>query len=101
MEHMVFMKLIPDAFDDAAERDYRETFAALQSALPDDILAASVRRNCVAREQNMDVLIHMTLAGESSLQAYLNHPIHRAIGQRYNDKIVSIASFDYQEDDHD
>ena len=101
MEHMVFMKLIPGAFDDAAERDYRETFAALQKALPDDILAVCVRRNCVPREQNMDVLISMTLAGEASLKTYLNHPIHRAIGQRYSDKIVSIASFDSQEVDLD
>ena len=98
MKHLVFMKLIPGAFDDAAERDYRETFAALQSALPDDILAVSVRKNCVARAQNMDVLVEMTLAGEPSLQAYLNHPLHRAIGQRYSDKIVSVASFDYQEE---
>ena len=60
MKHLVFMKLIPGAFDDAAERDYRETFAALQSALPDDILAVSVRKNCVARAQNMDVLVEMT-----------------------------------------
>ena len=46
----------------------------------------------------MDVLVEMTLAGEPSLQTYLNHPLHRAIGQRYSDKIVSVASFDYQEE---
>ncbi len=96
MKHLVLMRLEPGRFDAAAEREYNETFDALKAALPDDILAFRVLRNCVAREQNMDVMIELELAGPDSLPAYLDHPLHKAIGARYNPYVLSIASFDYE-----
>ena len=56
MKHFVLMRLQPGVFDEEAERDYRETFEALQKALPEEILAVSVRRNVVDRPQNMTVI---------------------------------------------
>lgn len=94
MKHFVLMRLQPGVFDEKAERDYRETFEALQKALPEEILAVSVRRNVVDRPQNMTVMIEMSLKDQTSLQKYLSHPLHVGIGQRYNPFVEAIASFD-------
>ncbi len=98
MRHMVMMKLEEGRFDERAEADYRETFAKLKEALPEEILSVRVIRNCVARPQNMDVLIEMELKDEDSLPKYLKHPLHVAIGGRYNPYVVRIASFDEREE---
>ncbi len=97
MKHLVFMKLEEGRFDEAAERDYRKTFAALAAALPDAIVSCCVRRNTLDRAQNFDVMIELTLTGPEALQAYLQHPLHKAIGARYQPYIRSIGSFDYEE----
>ena len=98
MRHLVMMKLQPGVFDDAAEADYRETFRQLQAALPEEIRSVRVLRNCVPREQNMDVCIEMELRGPESLPLYLRHPLHVGIGERYNPYVVKIASFDTEEE---
>lgn len=97
MTHMVLMKLRDGCFTDEVYFDYCETFDAIARALPEDVLRVRVYRNCVTRDQNMDVLIRMELAGPDSLQKYLNHPLHVAIGSRMNPHVVKIASFDCEE----
>ena len=94
MRHIVMMKLQPGVFDAAALKDYRDTFRALQEALPEDILAVRVIPNAVPREQNMDVMIEMELRNAEALPRYLRHPLHVGIGERYNPHVVKIASFD-------
>ncbi len=94
MKHFVLMRLQPGVFDEKAERDYRETFEALQKALPEEVLAVSVRRNVVDRPQNMTVMIEMSLKDQTSLHKYLSHPLHVGIGERYNPFVEAIASFD-------
>ena len=94
MRHCVLMRLKPGVFDERAERDYRETFEKLREALPEEILSVSVRRNIVDRPQNMTVMIEMQLREEASLPRYLNHPLHQAIGKKYNPFVEAIASFD-------
>ena len=94
MKHYVLMRLKPGVFDDQAERDYRETFEKLREALPEDVLSVSVRRNVVDRPQNMTVMVEMILKEEASLPRYLQHPLHQAIGRRYNPSVEAIASFD-------
>ena len=97
MKHYVLMRLKEGVFDETAEQDYRDTFARLREALPEDILAVTVLRNVVDRPQNMTVMIEMTLKDADSLPKYLNHPLHKAIGQRYNPFVEAIASFDCEE----
>lgn len=94
MKHYVLMRLKEGVFDEKAEQDYRDTFARLREALPEDILAVTVLRNVVDRPQNMTVMIEMTLKGPDSLPKYLSHPLHTAIGKRYNPFVEAIASFD-------
>ncbi|MBQ9010647.1 MAG: Dabb family protein [Clostridia bacterium] len=94
MRHIVMMRLKPGVFDEAAEREYRETFDALAREMPEEILRVQVHRNIVDRAQNMTVMIEMTLREEASLQRYLTHPLHVAMGKKYNPYVEAIASFD-------
>ena len=95
MIHMVFMKFETGFFTPSVTARIAEAFEQLQAALPEQILSVEVRENCVARETNMDLLIQMELSGEDALDAYLVHPVHRAIGEVMNPHIVNRCSFDY------
>lgn len=97
MRHMVFFKFIPGGLGDDVLLDYTETYSALREALPDDILSCRVVRNIVEREQNMDLLVEMRLAGPDSLPRYLSHPLHTELGRRCSGRLVSVASFDCEE----
>ena len=99
IRHLVMMRLKPGVFTEEAERDYRDTFAALKEALPEDILAATVHKNMVDRPQNMTVMVEMILKDEASLPKYLRHPLHQGIGRRYNPFVEAIASFDCEVSD--
>ena len=94
MRHILMMRLMPGIFDEAAEQEYRSTFDALAKALPEEVQSVRVIRNIVDRPQNMTVMIEMQLRDESSLQQYLKHPLHQAIGKKYNPYVEAIASFD-------
>ena len=94
MRHFVFMRFEKDYFDKAVFEYIEETFSRLQSVLPEEILACRVRQNCVERESNMDLMIEMELKNRQSLELYLKHPLHLAIGERMNSYITSRCSFD-------
>lgn len=94
IRHLVLMRLKPGVFTPEARQDYDATFAALQAALPEDILSVQVFENMVSRPQNMTVMIEMILKNETSLPRYLQHPLHQGIGKRYNPFVEAIASFD-------
>ncbi|MBQ8081670.1 MAG: Dabb family protein [Clostridia bacterium] len=94
IRHTVMMRLQPGIFTKEAEQDYRDTFDALQKALPNDVLSVHVYRNVIDRAQNMTVLIELLLKDASSLPLYLQHPLHQGIGERYNPYVEAIASFD-------
>ena len=65
------------------------------------MLDVRVSRNCIDRPQNMTVLIELLLRDETSLPKYLQHPLHKAIGERYNPYVEQIASFDCESDSLD
>ena len=97
MIHMVFMKLEPGILTEEIFREYQDTFEKIHRDMPEDVLEAAVLRNCVDRDQNMDILIRLRLRGKEALGAYLQHPAHIAIGEKMNPHVVKIASFDYEE----
>lgn len=97
MTHMVFMKFEDGYFNNDVFSKISDAFESLAEALPEEILSVSLRKNCVARKFNMDMLIEMKLRGEDSLGVYLEHPIHLAIGEIMNPHIVNRASFDYED----
>ena len=96
MIHMVFMKLEDGFLTDAVFGEYCETFRTIAEELPEEVKRAEVFRNCVDREQNMDLLIRLELKNEASLSKYLQNPHHIAIGKKMNPHVVKIASFDYR-----
>ena len=98
MVHMVFMKLEEGFLTEEIFRVYRETFAAIAADLPEEVRRAEVLRNCVPREQNMDILIRLDLRDAESLPKYLRHPRHLAIGEKMNPHVLKLASFDYEEE---
>ena len=98
IRHLVLMRLKPGVFTPEAQQDYKDTFAALKAALPEDVLDTKVYANVIDRPQNMTVMIEMILKEEASLPRYLQHPLHRGIGQRYNPSVEAIASFDCEVD---
>lgn len=97
MTHMVFMKFEDSYFNNDVFSKISDAFESLAKALPEEILSVSLRKNCVTRKFNMDMLIEMKLRGEDSLVVYLEHPIHLAIGEIMNPYIVNRASFDYED----
>ncbi len=99
IRHLVLMRLKPGVFTPEAQQDYKDTFAALKSALPEDVLDARVYTNVIDRPQNMTVMIEMKLKDEASLPRYLQHPLHQGIGKRYNPFVEAIASFDCEVDE--
>lgn len=98
IRHLVLMRLKPGVFTAEAQQDYKDTFAALKAAIPEDILDAKVYVNVIDRPQNMTLMIEMTLKNEASLHRYLQHQLHREIGKRYNPFVEAIASFDCEVD---
>ena len=94
MRHFVCMKFEPGFFSPAVFEEIAAAFAALREALPEEILACTVHKNVVEREQNMDLMIEMELKDAGSLEKYLPHPLHRGIGKKMDPHIVKIASFD-------
>lgn len=94
---MVFMKFEEGFFDDEVFSKIYDAFSTLAAELPDEILSVAIRKNCVERKFNMDILIEMKLRGEESLGLYLRHPVHLAIGEIMDPHIVSRASFDFED----
>lgn len=97
MIHMVFMKMEPGILTEEVLQMYRDTYAKIQADLPEHVLQVEILRNCVERDQNMDLMIRLHLAGRDSLAVYLQNADHIAIGQKMNPHVLKIASFDYEE----
>lgn len=95
MKHFVLLKFEPSYLTEEIYLEIETAFAELKKALPDDVLAAIVHKNIIARESNMDIMIEMELKSSASLPTYLNHPIHQAIGAKMNPHITNRVSFDY------
>lgn len=94
MKHYVLLKFEPDYFDEEVFHYLRTTFSRLQSVMADEIFSCRVSKNCVERESNMDVMIELELKDPESLLKYLNHPLHRAVGERMDCHVLSRVSFD-------
>ncbi len=95
MTHMVFMKFEAGFFSPAVFQEISDGFCRLQEAMPQEIASVHVRKNCITRESNMDLMIQMELQDTEALEQYLSHPIHLELGRIMNPHIVQRCSFDY------
>lgn len=93
MTHYVLMTLKPGADIDAVERRVRETFRALDEALP-WLNGPAVYRNCVERDVNADIMVRVQIDAPEQLQTYLDHPLHVKMKQDLKDSLSGKVSFD-------
>jgi len=97
VKHLVLFKFEKNYMSQELLMKAEEVFFLLKKELPDDITEVEVHENCVARDMNLELIVLMTLAGEESLDTYLNHPLHVALVKEWIPHIIQRVSFDYME----
>ena len=97
MIHYVLLKFKPGTDLDAAEKQIRETYEALDRELP-FFHDPKTYRCCVERDSNADIMSIMRLDAPEDLPKYLQHPLHMAMGKSLNPSIVTRISFDHPDD---
>lgn len=97
MKHFVLMKFKKDYFCDSIKREIERAYEQIHKELPEDIISYAVRESCLESQHGMDLMIELTLAGESSLGRYLTHSAHIDISSRMNPEIIERCSFDYDD----
>lgn len=94
IKHFVIFSFEKGFFTEENYREYREAFEIIKNDFS-GIKEITIRKNCVNRPANMDLMIEMILENESVLSEYLNHPEHVRMGQKYNPHVTNRVSFDY------
>lgn len=94
LKHFVIFTFEKDFFTDDNFKEYCDAFEIIKNAF-NGIKEVSVKKNCIDRPANMDLMIEMLLENESVLSEYLSHPEHVRMGQKYNPHVTNRVSFDY------
>lgn len=95
MKHLVLFRFESHFLTPNLMQEADRVLHELKMALPQDILNTTVRKNCVQRDANYDLLMELELSSESSLEKYLQHPIHMALVKEWSPHITGRVSFDY------
>jgi len=95
VRHLLLMRCVPDGLT-AERRVLIENFYARMAEAVDGVNGVQIRYNCVARDQNMDVLVEMDIDGPGTLAAYLEHPLHQDFVRESKSFISAVVSFDCQ-----
>ncbi|MCM1306973.1 MAG: Dabb family protein [Butyrivibrio sp.] len=95
LKHLVIFTFEKDFLKKEHIEEYARAFEIIKEAF-DGITSVHIRRNCVNRPSNMDLMVEMDLTGEDILPLYLNHPEHVRMGNKYNPHVTARASFDYE-----
>lgn len=94
LKHFVIFTFEENFFKEDNFKEYCDAFEIIKNSF-DGIKEVSVKKNCIKRPANMDLMIEMLLESESVLSEYLNHPEHVRMGQKYNPHVTNRVSFDY------
>lgn len=94
IKHFVIFSFEKGFFTEENFREYCDAFEIIKNDFS-GIKEITIRKNCVNRPANMDLMIEMILENESVLSEYLNHPEHVRMGQKYNPHVTNRVSFDY------
>lgn len=95
LKHFVIFTFEKDFFTDDNYNEYRDAFDIIKKDNP-GIKEVFIRKNCVNRPANMDLMVEMLIDGETVLSEYLSHPEHVRMGQKYNPHVTNRVSFDYE-----
>lgn len=97
MIHYVLLKFEPEYFTNEifefAKRTYEELMQQVQF-----IRSIHVEKNCVVRNENMDLMIELEMTDRDSLELYLDHTLHKQFTDTVDDHVVKRVSFDYMTD---
>ena len=96
MIHYILFRFQPGYMNDALFEKYSTAYAEMVEKIP-CIRSAQVKKNLVARDANMDLMVEVELESQESLAAYLAHPLHQAISEEINPYVLSRCSFDCAE----
>lgn len=95
MIHYVLLKFKPGTDVDSIELNMRDTYRKLEQELP-FLTEPVVRRNCVDRDSNADIMATIHLDNAAQLKDYLTHPLHVAMADNFKDAVVTRISFDHE-----
>lgn len=95
LKHFVIFTFEKNFLKEEHFDEYVRAFETIRDSF-DGIVGVQVRRNCVDRPANMDLMIEMDLTGPELLPLYLNHPEHIRMGNKYNPHVTARVSFDYE-----
>ena len=95
IKHFVIFSFEKGFFTEENFREYCDAFEIIKNDFS-GIKEIAIRKNCVNRPANMDLMIEMILENESVLSQYLNHPEHVRMGHKYNPHVTNRVSFDYK-----
>lgn len=95
IKHFVLFSFESNFFTEENFKEYCNAFEIIKNEF-NEIKEVAIRKNCVDRPANMELMIEMILEDESVLSQYLNHPEHIRMGQKYNPHVTRRVSFDYE-----
>lgn len=95
MKHFVLLKFEDNYFNDEVFDFTKNAFAEMEAGI-ENVDKIIVHRNCVVRDQNMDVMVEIDLSGEEALYTYLKHDLHQAFAKYMDAHVVNRVSFDYE-----
>ncbi len=93
LTHYVLFKYKEGFFSDEKLSEMKSVFDRVCRDV-DGVEGYTIDKNAVSRDSNMDLMVTMLLRDETALRAYVSHPAHVEISQRYAPNIVKICSFD-------
>lgn len=94
MRHIVMFRFVDGYFSELVFVHAIAVFDRLKEELPEEIRSVEVCKNCISRQGNSDLAVIMELKDETSLDRYLNHPIHLEFVKQWLPNITARASFD-------
>lgn len=95
IKHFVIFTFEKDFLTEEHAKEYRDAFCKIKDSCP-GIQKVHIRRNCIDRPANMDLMIEMDLSDASVLSQYLSDPEHVRMCQKYDPHIRQRVSFDYE-----
>ena len=95
LRHLVIFTFEKNFLKDEHIKEYAREFDIIKESF-DGVKDVHVRRNCIERPANMDLMVEMDLTGPEILPLYLNHPEHVRMGNKYNPHVTARVSFDYE-----
>ncbi len=95
--HLVLLEFESDYLNEETLDEIDATYQALRSDLSEQIYQVQIYQNCLPGKGCPSIMIKLTLSSALALSVYMDHPLHRQIGEKMNPHVRSRTAFDYRE----